>query len=72
MATPGYESSSRELEDNMPMAGAWRSRNHKARQEREKVEAETRAQAREGARLRLEAEAAKARVDTAQFTADPN
>ena len=62
---PGYESSSRESEDDTPMAGAWRSRDTKARHEREKAEAEAkaRAQAQEESRLRVEAEAAKARAD---------
>ena len=57
------------------MASAWRSHDHKARQEHqecEKAEAETGAQAQEAARRRLEAEAAKVRADAAQFTAGPN
>ena len=72
---PGYESPSHESEDDTPMAGVWRSHDHKARQEhqeREKTEAETRAQVQEAARRCLEAEVAKACVDAAQFTAGPN
>ncbi|KAI0001072.1 hypothetical protein BJV77DRAFT_259359 [Russula vinacea] len=57
---PGYESSSRESEDDTPMAGAWRPRDSKTRQERE------RAQAQEATRKRLEAEAAKAAADAEQ------
>jgi hypothetical protein len=55
---PGYESSSRESEDDTPMAGGWRPRSRPDR------EAETRAKAQEATRLRLEAEAAKARAES--------
>ena len=72
---PSYKSPSRKSEDDTPMAGAWRSHDHKACQEHqecEKTEAETRAQAQEVARRCLEAEVAKAHADAAQFTAGPN